>query len=58
MSAKSAAEKKFHFVPVPKRMRPTAESLEKMGNRISYHIKRNNAMRSRSAVETSNRVVG
>lgn len=63
MSAKSAMETRFknregfRIVSVPKSMRPTAESIEKMGRRISSHIRRNNAMRYNSIINASERLV-
>ena len=63
MGAKSAMEtrfsnkKDFKIVPVPKSMRPTAESIEKMGQRISAQIRENNAMRNRSIINASQRSV-
>ena len=58
MSAKSAMKTRFKnmIVEVPKSMRPTQESIEKMGRRISTQIKANNAMRKRSEIEASKRI--
>lgn len=58
MSAKSAMYERFKdfIVPVPKSMRPTQESIEKLGRRISAQITANRAMRYRSEVEASKRV--
>lgn len=58
MSAKSAMYERFKdfIVPVPKSMRPTQESIEKLGRRISAQIRANRAMRHRSEVEASKRV--
>lgn len=58
MSAKSAMYERFKdfIVPVPKSMRPTQESIEKLGRRISAQIRANRAMRYRSEVEASKRV--
>ena len=63
MGAKSAMEARFsnragfRIVSVPKSMRPTAESIEKMGRRISSQIKSNNAMRNRSVSNAAERSV-
>lgn len=63
MSAKSAMETRFknregvRIVTTPKSMRPTAESLEKMGRRISSHIRRNDVMRYNSIINASERLV-
>ena len=58
MSAKSATYERFKdfIVPVPKSMRPTQESIEKLGRRISAQIRANRAMRYRSEFEASKRV--
>lgn len=58
MSAKSAMETRFKdmIVKVPKSMRPTQQSIEKMGKRISSQIRANNAMRYRSEIEASKRI--
>lgn len=58
MSAKSAMYERFKdfIVPVPKSMRPTQESIEKLGRRISAQIRANRAMRHRSEIEASKRV--
>lgn len=63
MGAKSAMEARFSnregfsIVSVPKSMRPTAESIEKMGRRISAQIRSNNAMRDRSVSSAAERSV-
>ena len=63
MGAKSAMEARFsnrngfRIVSVPKAMRPTAESIEEMGRRISAQIQSNNAMRSRSLSNAAERSV-
>lgn len=63
MSAKSAMETRFknrecvRIITVPKSMRPTAESMKKMGRRISSHIRRNNTMRNNSIINASERFV-
>ena len=63
MGAKSAMEARFStregfsIVTVPKSMRPTAESIEEMGRRISAQIQSNNAMRSRSLSNAAERSV-
>lgn len=58
MSAKSAIENRFKnmIVKVPESMRPTQESIEKLGRRISAQIRANRAMRHRSEIEASKRV--
>lgn len=62
MGVKSAIENRFKnrdgvkIVKVPKSMRPTQESIEKLGRRISAQIRANRAMRYRSEVEASKRV--
>ena len=58
MGAKSAMHERFKdlIVPVPKSMRPTQESIERLGRRISAQIRANRAMRYRSEVEASKRV--
>lgn len=54
MSAKSAMYERFKnkdgfkIMEVPKSMRPTQESLEKLDHRISAMIRNNDAMRLRS----------
>lgn len=59
MSAKSAMENRFKnrddvkLVEVPESMRPTQESIEKMGRQISAQIRSNNAMRYRSMINAS-----
>lgn len=63
MGAKSAMKTRFsnrksvRIVSVPKSMRPTAESIEKMGRRISVQIKNNAAMRNRSFNNAAERSV-
>lgn len=63
MSVKSAMNTRFsnkqsvRLVSVPKSMRPTAESIEKMGRRISVQIRSNNAMRIRSINNAAKRSV-
>ena len=58
MSAKSAMEARFKdiIVKVPESMRPTQESIEKLGRRISSQIRANNAMRKHSEIEASKRI--
>lgn len=62
MSAKSAMENRFKnregmkIVEVPESMRPTQESIEKMGRRINAQIRSNNAMRYRSMINASERI--
>ena len=58
MSAKSAMETRFKdmIVKVPKSMRPTQQSIEKMGKRISSQIRANNVMRHQSEIEASKRI--
>ena len=63
MSAKSAMYERFKnkdgfkITKVPKSMRPTQESIEKTGRRISAQIRENDAMRHRSMVNASKRIV-
>lgn len=59
MSAKSAMRNRFKdiLVKVPEDMRPTQESIEKMGRRISTQIRENDAMRHRSMINASKRIV-
>ena len=63
MSAKSAMHERFKnrdgvkIVEVPKSMRPTQESIEKLGRQISAQIRANDAMRYRSMINASKRVV-
>lgn len=63
MSAKSAMYERFKnrdgfkITKVPKSMRPTVESIEKTGRRISAQIRENDAMRHRSMVNASKRIV-
>ena len=63
MGAKSAMEARFsnrdgfRIVTIPADMRPNAESIEKMGRRISAQIQSNNAMRSRSVSSAAERSV-
>lgn len=63
MGTKSAMKARFsngqgvRLVPVPANMRPTAESIEKMGREISTHIKSNDAMRNRSFNNAAQRSV-
>ena len=62
MSAKSAMKTRFKnrdgfkLVEVPESMRPTQESIEKLGRRIGAQIRANNAMRHRSEIEASKRI--
>lgn len=62
MSARSAMENRFKnrddvkLVKVPESMRPTQESIEEMGRRISAQIRSNNAMRYRSMINASERI--
>ena len=60
MSAKSAMRNRFKdiLVKVPEDMRPTQESIEKTGKRISAQIRNNDAMRHRSMVNAYKRIVG
>ena len=60
MSAKSAMRNRFKdiLVKVPEDMRPTQESIEKTGKRISAQIRNNDAIRHRSMVNASKRIVG
>lgn len=59
MSAKSAMRNRFKdiLVKVPQSMRPTPESIGKTGRRISAQIRKNDAMRHRSMVNASKRIV-
>ena len=63
MGAKSAMRARFSnrpnvtIVPVPETMRPTAESIEKMGRLISAQIRSNDAMRIRSFNNAAKRSV-
>ena len=63
MGAKSAMKARFSnrpnviIVPVPAKMRPTAESIENMGRLISAQIRSNDAMRIRSFNNAAKRSV-
>lgn len=63
MSARSAMLARFSnrtdviIVPVPAQMRPTKESIKKMGKEITEHIASNNAMRNRSLNSAAQRAV-
>lgn len=63
MSARSATMARFSnrtdviFVKVPEQLRPTKESIKKMGKEITEHIASNNAMRSRSINSAAQRSV-
>ncbi len=63
MGAKSAMKARFsnridaRIVSVPLTMRPTAESIARMGKDISEHIETNNVMRSRSMHNAAKRSV-
>ena len=57
MEARFSNREGFSIVTVPKSMRPTAESIEKMGRRISAQIRSNNAMRNRSISSAAERSV-
>lgn len=63
MSVKSAMNTRFSNKPsvrvatVPRSMRPTVESIEKTGRRISAQIRSNNAMRIRSLNNAAKRSV-
>lgn len=57
MEARFSTREGFSIVTVPKSMRPTTESIEKMGRRISTQIRSNNAMRNRSISSAAERSV-
>ena len=57
MKARFSNRNGFRIVPVPEALRPTAESIEKMGIRISAQIQSNNVMRSRSISNAAERSV-
>lgn len=59
MSTKSAMRNRFKdiLVIVPEDMRPTQESIEKTGRQISTQIRENDAMRHRSMINASKRIV-
>lgn len=58
MDAQFANREGFRIVDCPKHMRPTAESITEMGERISTGIRSNDAMRARSVINVSMRTVG
>jgi hypothetical protein len=57
MDARFANREGFRIVKCPESMNPNAESLAKMGERISTGIRSNDAMRARSIINVSMRTV-